>query len=1385
MRVSVLGGTGASAEPGVSPREHAVLEALLVARPVAASPERIAEAVWGDAPPATWPKQLQAAIGRLRKALGPDAIATTPAGYRIVPSADGGTVVADADEFEAAVARAREYAADGEHHRAVATLERALGLWRAAPYEDIADWPAARDEASRLAELREAATDDLLEARLAAGDHRAVAEGATALVAAEPYRERRWRCLALAQYRCERQADALETTRRAQRLLADELGVDPGAPLVALEEAILRHDEALLAPPEARAPSPDCPYRGLRPYEPQDAHLFHGRDQDVAAVLAVLDRTGFVTVTGPSGVGKSSLLRAGVIPALRRRGLDPILLGPGASPSDVAAGSRRRPMVLDDIGREFADRPRAAALAEALADAHAGGVRVILAVQSLQLDGCVAQPAIGALVGGGLHFMAPPTPDMIRAAVERPALRSGLSIEHGLVDVILHDAARVDTALPLLSYSLAATWERRDGGTLTIEAYEATGGLLGAIARAAERLYLNLGEAERDACRALMHRLVEVSTDGGVLLHPVVPAVAQATAARAAALARLVGARLVVAREDGYVLAHEALTREWPRLGAWLEQDAETSRIVAHLTEAATEWDRGDRNDDDLYRGARLAAALTWRDGSDAALTRVEREFLARSAAVAAAVADRERRIRRRSRGLRAWVAASSLALVALSLATAGLRGIAEERRQDAAVATISARVRDMATWARPVAALLAVEIWSRDPDDPRARAALFDSAAAHPDLLDATVLDGGGGLGFADLGGQGQVLVTGTGVTLNEPGSNAAAWTVAALDTWAADGRRDVAAAADGSRIAVLAEAAECPGIAPCGVLSSVDTATGRLLASAIVTGAIPTERSHPLQTQVDAAGSTVATVDSGDGAVEIRDLATLEPVGSIGVSGARTDEVALTLAPDGRLVIVQPGNVRLVDMETATEVWSSRLMGSTSGLSATVTRDGVLITAGAGAMQAVDLASGTTTWLSPLDPQASGPCAWMATDEAASLLYCADVDGAVSERDLATGELTGRVLRTQPEHAGALACGDGELAAFGSTAPVVTRWTTTGDGPVRRSIAQGQILLDGYSPSGTRLLTSTRRPDDVGWDLYTEFSTWDVGTGAQVRRYDGVTGYAWVNDESVVAFSFETRESGLFSLADGALGRTFFLAPSTELTLSRDRTMIYVVDGSDRPWGIDVATGAPETLTADVEGKATLVASSPDGRLVAISSVADDGTSGVQVFETATGAPVSTFTPELWKAAINDDGVVAAGAPGGVSTLSAELEPRRRFDMPGQDITVIRFSADGDLFVVGDDGDGSMVFDTATTTRIAGPLASDSPYPWPVALRSDGLELAVTTGEGIDVWSLDPEILRRAACASAGRDLTAQEWETHLAAFGPWRSTCGFGRTPPTASS
>ncbi len=554
---------------------------------------------------------------------------------------------------------------------------------------------------------------------------------AEALVAEEPWRERRWAILALARYRCGRQADALESIRIARRTLAEQLGLDPSAELAALELSILRQDPALAAPPEPASVDEACPYKGLVPYVEGDAEGFFGRDADVAACLERLRTRSLVVLAGPSGCGKSSLLRAGISPALQQRGRVPVLMTPAPDPAAawtaaVSSVDPTSPVLIDQFEELFALGSAPEVVRSFLADVveRARSGPVVIAVRSDHLGSLAVDAELSRLAERGLHLVNPLAGDALREAIEQPALRAGLHLESGLVDVLLRDSEGEPGALPLLSHALVETWKRREGNVLTVDGYRETGGIRGAVARSADRLYDNLDREQRVMVRSVLLRLVAPSLDGDPVRCRVPSRVLLGDPGRERVVALLVRSRLVTAEEETFELAHEALARAWPRLQAWLDEDTAGQRIMRHLGAAADGWDSLGRPPSELYRGARLDAAIEWREAAQPDLTAPERAFLDASVEEAASesrtLADRSRRDARQNRRLRALLAAA-VVLLAVA-ATAGI--VAFDGRQDARTAQASAlhealvnRSLALRGTNRSVAALLAVEAHRRRPD--------------------------------------------------------------------------------------------------------------------------------------------------------------------------------------------------------------------------------------------------------------------------------------------------------------------------------------------------------------------------------------------------------------------------------------------------------------------------------------------------------------------------------------------------------------------------------------------------------------------------------------------------------------------------------------------
>src|SRR5499427_8646237 len=327
------------AVPLGGPRQRAVLALLLLEAGRVVSMDRLAEDVWAGDPPGEWANTLQTYVFHLRRALEPGR-ARGDAGGVLVTSGRGyvlraGREQVDAAVFEDGFTAGRAALEAGRHAEAAETLRQALGLWRGPVLADLADYPFTRPAAARLEELRLAAVEARIDADLGLGRHDALTAELERLAAEHPLRERLHAQLMLALYRCDRQADALAAYRRTRALLAAELGIDPGEPLERLHAAVLAHDRALDwtgAPVPPGAPAlgavwPGGPYLGLVPFEERDARLFYGRDELadrlVRRLAGRLDGAGMLLVAGESGSGKSSLLRAGLLPRLAGGALGP------------------------------------------------------------------------------------------------------------------------------------------------------------------------------------------------------------------------------------------------------------------------------------------------------------------------------------------------------------------------------------------------------------------------------------------------------------------------------------------------------------------------------------------------------------------------------------------------------------------------------------------------------------------------------------------------------------------------------------------------------------------------------------------------------------------------------------------------------------------------------------------------------------------------------------------------------------------------------------------------------------------------------------------------------------------------------------------------------
>ncbi|MFJ8631060.1 helix-turn-helix domain-containing protein [Streptomyces sp. NPDC093568] len=423
---------------------------------------------------------------------------------------------------------------------------------------------------------------------------------------------------------------------------------------------------------EAAADDGPAPYRGLTRYGADDRDLFFGREPEVERLLRLTAEHRFAALVGASGSGKSSLLRAGLVPALRdgdAAGFRPSavrICTPGPepvrerrallAPADGAEAEGDTVLLVDQFEELFTlcqDPSQRREFIDMLLTARAADsrLRVLIAVRADFFGHCADHQGLAEAVNDAHLLISGMSVDRLREAIVRPAGAAGLLVERTVTDRILAEVADEPGGLPLMSHTLLELWRRRRAKRLTLAAYETIGGVRGAVAHTAEEVFERLDPAEAASARATLLRLISPGEGGPDTRRPVPRSELQATGAAALVLERLVAARLVTVDGDSVELAHEALITAWPRLRQWVEDERERLRLHRRLTEAATVWEGLDQDPGALYRGMLLRAAreefMADAEGPAPELNELEGAFLS------ASVAEDERVAREAARSAR------------------------------------------------------------------------------------------------------------------------------------------------------------------------------------------------------------------------------------------------------------------------------------------------------------------------------------------------------------------------------------------------------------------------------------------------------------------------------------------------------------------------------------------------------------------------------------------------------------------------------------------------------------------------------------------------------------------------------------------------------------
>lgn len=431
-------------------------------------------------------------------------------------------------------------------------------------------------------------------------------------------------------------------------------------------------------------PMIECPYRGLEMFDEPHARFFFGREAVTQYLVETLRSTRFLAVIGPSGSGKSSIVRAGLLPRIRRGALPfsdhwrYCIIKPGGHPLEELAVSladmkqqahvqsllksleaderelhlevrlmlRGQPketrvcLVVDQFEELFTlceNRVERLHFIDTLRYAATvmGGQTVVLCTMRADFMARAAEyPSLAEILSAYQFIISPMDEADLRRVIEEPAQLVGSGFEKGLVDDILQDTGYAPGALPLLEHALLQLWEQRHGdNTMTLQTYREIGGVQGALAKRADDTFATLSFAQQTIARRVLLRLTQLGEGTDDTRRRATLSELQTRPEEKEAVEQvvetLVEARLLVTSKDQQIdVAHEALIRGWPRLRAWVEENRNTLRTHRRIAEAALDWQANREDDSYLYQGTRLAVAEEWTQNHGDLLSILEQRFL-------------------------------------------------------------------------------------------------------------------------------------------------------------------------------------------------------------------------------------------------------------------------------------------------------------------------------------------------------------------------------------------------------------------------------------------------------------------------------------------------------------------------------------------------------------------------------------------------------------------------------------------------------------------------------------------------------------------------------------------------------------------------------------
>ena len=1163
------------------------------------------------------------------------------------------------------------------------------------------------------------------------------------------------------------------------------------------------------------------PYKGLRPFLEPDAADFFGREDLVRRLVARLtDDAGprLLALVGASGSGKSSVVHAGLVPALRAgagtgsphwlvttmtpgsdpfaelvkallviaaahppRGMIEAIKHHGAALVDVvewllADQTSCLLLVVDQLEEVFVLAPEAerarflAVLGEAAADAR-GRLRVVLTLRADFFDRPLAHPALAEHLGSGTELVTALRPDELESAITRPAGRVGIDLDPRLVAQLVSDVRDQPGALPLLQFALAELVDRCGSTTLTPQAYEELGGVAGAVARGAEEIYGSLSPTQQDQARQIFLRMVHRVDAAGPTrrraLRSELVSLADDVAAMESVIDTFVQRRMLSldrdadTRETTVELAHESLLRAWTRLGRWIEDAQDDLGVRRQLARAAAEWRHARHDPAFLLVGSRLDLVRSWRSRTDLAVTPAEDEFLQASVlqrddetAQEAARQARERNLERRA--LRRFQHLVA-ALVLGILVAGGLTLIAFDQRGQADRERSLAVVRELAA-----AAVANLDV------DPERSVLLALEAVEESSLRGGTVEPEAVEALHRAVGASRIVLrVPGLGGALD--------WSPAG-DLFATEGPEesglvDIRDATTGERVrsfrghdadinivAFSPDGSRLGTSADDGVVRVWDTATGERLHS------FEESRGQTWGVTFSPDGSLLAATSWADDRVRVWDLTTGKLVQE---AGPYLSSFTTSFSPDGRRLAVATFDSESVVVDVRTGDEALVLQRPEDGVvDVDWSPDGRWI-ATSGLDGTVTIHDARTGRPESVLSGHRGEVVAADWSPDSGRLATGSADGTVKVWEVSG--IGGRELLTIPvqERGGGLWVAfspDGRHVMAGDQGITAVKVFDVSEGGDAEwgNLLTGAGAAVGFTPDGGRLVTSTGDGSATVWDPETGRAARTLGTpGREAPGWFALS----VSSRGDVASTVPAGVA-VWSLDRATAGRDVASpGPPVDLAWSPDGSLLALAEPDGRLEIVDRAGRPIAELDQDPGFRLTSARFSPDGSLVAAARIPSDrpvpGSDVVTLWDWRTRQVVREIRAG-GTVAFSQEGTLLATAPefGPVSLWNLEDggEAVRLVGHTGG-VTDVEFSPSG-TGVATASADGTVRLWDATTGVERLVLRGHRGAVHDIAFSPDGAKLASASTDGeVRIWALDLQDLVTLAERSLTRALTRAE--------------------------